>query len=289
MTAFGRAEKRSDIGNVTIEVQSLNRKFLDLTVSLPKEFSSLDVPVRNKVSSVIKRGRVNIKIAVEYRGETPVAVKPNLPLARQIKNAWELLEKDLHVASEIDLGVVAQMPDIFQYTTERNFEEKWEELINQALAEALENILGMKSQEGLAILNDFEARLQLLADAIEEIKALCPEVKKKNKEKLRQTLSDVMEEGAELEERLLREACLFAEKVDIEEEITRFRSHLVQFNEKMKADGEPVGKLLEFLLQEMLREVNTIGSKAQDLRIANYVVEMKTEIERIREQVQNVE
>lgn len=289
MTAYGRAEKKSDFGNVIVEMQSVNRKFLDLTISLPKEFSSLDVPVRHRISSLIKRGKVNVKVFVEFCGETPVTVRPNLPLVRQIKEAWELMEKDLHVVCGIDLKTLLQMPDVFQFSTEGKSEEKWNLLIHEALDEALANAAEMKQKEGFAIQQDFESRLKTLRNALEEIQVFCPEVKARNKEKLKQTLSEVMDEGKEFEERLLREACLFAEKVDIEEEITRLTSHLKQFDERMKSSSEPVGKILEFLLQEMLREVNTIGSKAQDLRISNLVVQMKTEVERIREQLQNVE
>lgn len=259
MTAYGRAEIKSPLGMITVEVQSLNRKFLDLAVLLPKEFSSFETKVRQQVSSRVKRGKVSVKVSVQYTGETPVSVKPNLPLARQIKDAWELMEKDLHIACEIDLNVLAQMPDIFQFSSEKESEGKWEQLLLETLDKALQDAVNMRKQEGAAIKQDFEGRLSNLGKFLTEVSALAPEVRERNREKLRQTLSEVMEEGDELEERLLREACLFAEKVDIEEEITRLSSHLEQFGSKMNGNGEPVGKTLEFILQEMQREVNTLS------------------------------
>lgn len=289
MTAYGRIEKRSSLGAVTAEIQSLNRKFLDLSVSLPKELSPLDVSVRKKTSSIMRRGKVNVKIGVEYTDETPVSVKANLPLARQIKDAWENMEKELHIASEIDLKIVAQMPDVMQFTVKQNIAEEWEELVLEAVGEVLNQVQEMQKREGEAIAADFTDRIEKLRAMMEQVNTLTPQVKDRNREKLRQTLSQIIENGDELEERLLKEACIFAEKIDIAEEVTRFFSHLSQFQIKMDNAQEPVGKTLEFLLQEMQREVNTVGSKAQDLEISRLVVEMKTEIERIREQVQNVE
>lgn len=289
MTAYGRIEKRSSLGAVTAEIQSLNRKFLDLSVSLPKELSPLDVSVRKKTSSIMRRGKVNVKIGVEYADETPVSVKANLPLARQIKDAWENMEKELHIASEIDLKIVAQMPDVMQFTVKQNIAEEWEELVLEAVGEVLNQVQEMQKREGEAIAADFTVRIEKLRAMMEQVNTLTPQVKDRNREKLRQTLSQIIENGDELEERLLKEACIFAEKIDIAEEVTRFFSHLSQFQIKMDNAQEPVGKTLEFLLQEMQREVNTVGSKAQDLEISRLVVEMKTEIERIREQVQNVE
>lgn len=289
MTAYGRIEKRSSLGAVTAEIQSLNRKFLDLSVSLPKELSPLDVSVRKKTSSIMRRGKVNVKIGVEYTDETPVSVKANLPLARQIKDAWENMEKELHIASEIDLKIVAQMPDVMQFTVKQNIAEEWEELVLEAVGEVLNQVQEMQKREGEAIAADFTDRIEKLRAMMEQVNTLTPQVKDRNREKLRLTLSQIIENGDELEERLLKEACIFAEKIDIAEEVTRFFSHLSQFQIKMDNAQEPVGKTLEFLLQEMQREVNTVGSKAQDLEISRLVVEMKTEIERIREQVQNVE
>lgn len=289
MTAYGRIEKRSSLGAVTAEIQSLNRKFLDLSVSLPKELSPLDVSVRKKTSSIMRRGKVNVKIGVEYTDETPVSVKANLPLARQIKDAWENMEKELLIASEIDLKIVAQMPDVMQFTVKQNIAEEWEELVLEAVGEVLNQVQEMQKREGEAIAADFTDRIEKLRAMMEQVNTLTPQVKDRNREKLRLTLSQIIENGDELEERLLKEACIFAEKIDIAEEVTRFFSHLSQFQIKMDNAQEPVGKTLEFLLQEMQREVNTVGSKAQDLEISRLVVEMKTEIERIREQVQNVE
>lgn len=289
MTAYGRAEKRSNLGAVTAEIQSLNRKFLDLVVSLPKELSSLDVSVRKQISNVMRRGKVHLKLSIEYSEESPVSVKANLPLTRQIKDAWESMEKELHIASEIDLKIVAQMPEVLQFTVKQNVAQDWEELVLEVVAEALLQVEQMQKIEGKAISLDFSARIGRLKEMMAEVNTLSPQVKERNKEKLKETLTEIIDSEQELEERLLREACIFAEKVDIAEEVTRFFSHLDQFLSKMNGAKEPVGKTLEFLLQEMQREVNTVGSKAQDLDIARLVVEMKTEIERIREQVQNVE
>lgn len=289
MTAFGRAEERSPIGSVSIEIQSLNRKFLDLSIYMPKELSLFDAEVRKQVSSIMNRGKVSIKINVEYQDNSPISVSSNLPLARQIHAAWKELSDDLKIDGALDINVIAQMPEVIQYQVKLNDESSWKELLFEALKKALENALEMKTLEGKAIHNDFSERLDSLSGWINKIEKYLPDVKERHKEKLTAALNAVMESGNEFEERLLKELCLFAEKVDITEEITRLLSHIEQFRVKMSHTTGPIGKTLEFLLQEMQREVNTIGSKAQDLNISKLVVEMKGELERIREQVQNVE
>lgn len=289
MTAYGWAEKRSSIGSITVEIQSLNRKFLDVSVSIPKELSMFETGVRQLVASVLQRGRVSIKISAEFEESIPIAVIPNIPLARQIRFAWKKLADDLLLEDTVDLNVMSQMSDVFQFQVKMEEEVPWRNLLNTALNDALANAQEMRMREGDAIFRDFLRRLDNLSQWIEKVHGYCPVVKKKYREKLKQKLSDFIKADAELEERLLREICLFAEKMDIAEEIIRFQSHIEQFRIKMANESGPLGKTLEFLLQEMQREVNTLGSKAQDLNISKLVVEMKSELERIREQVQNVE
>jgi uncharacterized protein (TIGR00255 family) len=288
MTAYGRSEKRSTIGSATVEVQSLNRKFLDISIYLPKELSAFDILMRKQVASFARRGKVSVNISIDYEESTPIKVRPNLPLARQIKAAWEKLEAELDITSSVDLKVISQMPDVMQFYVEEEAEAPWEELVVAALEEALFRADRMRLEEGEAIYDDFLMRLDLLEKQMQEVQSLSPQVKERFREKLRETLTDASMQ-TDFEERLLREVCVYAEKVDITEEVTRFYSHLKQFKAKMDDKMESAGKTLEFLLQEMQREVNTVGSKAQDLQISRLVVAMKSEIERIREQVQNVE
>ncbi len=289
MTAFGRSQKKFSIGNVTVEVQSLNRKFLDVGISLPNELAALEIPLRRRVSSQINRGKVQVKVYLEYVENMPISVKPNLPLAKEIQKAWQAIGKELHLAMEVDFRLLAQMPDILQFHVEQEKSDSFEKVILETLDEAIDFARKMKEKEGRIIAEDFDRRFLKMSLLVEEIRGKSSLVKEKNREKLRQLLLSVMEEGSDFEERLLKEACLYAEKVDIAEEITRLLSHIDQFRGKMNQGDEPVGKTLEFLLQEMQREANTIGSKSQDLEIAQHVVELKTEIERVREQVQNVE
>jgi len=290
MTAYGRATLNSNNGRFVAEVQSLNRKFQEIFIQLPRELSYLETEVRKWVASRVFRGKISLRISASYEDSSPVSVTPNLPLARQLKAAWEKIARDLEIDSDkgITLQMLANESGILTYSEEFD-EEEYKKILKQVVDEAVDALIEMKILEGNSIRVDFSQRIQRLKDSLEQVKGLTAKSVERMQEKLKKRLEEVLPGVIENEERVLREICLYADKVDISEEITRLDSHIQQFSDIVMSDRNEKGKTLEFLLQEMQREVNTIGSKSDEVKITKLVVDMKSEIEKIREQVQNVE
>lgn len=289
MTAYARASVKKTVGRFVVEIQSVNRKFLEVNTMLPQELFRFDGEIKNLISDVVSRGQVTVKLFAEYDDETPVSVKPNLPLVRQIKNAFDSMIKELDIQDHFTLDLLKDEKKVLLYTEEFKNEEEYLFAIKEVMKSALSTLLDMKIKEGNSLLEDIQGRVNKLQKSIEQIEVLSPECAPKLREKLIAKLNEVMPGFIENEERVLREVCLFAEKVDIAEEITRFKSHIQQFTDLLNSKSDTIGKTLEFLTQEMNREINTIGSKAAHIEITKQVIEVKAELERIKEQIQNVE
>jgi uncharacterized protein (TIGR00255 family) len=291
MTAYGRASISNELGTFLVEIQSLNRRYLEVTVALPKLLSYLETEVRKKISTHIHRGIITVKIAAQFAGSPPVSVFPNISLAKQIQTAWEKIAQSLPLQSKdsFRLEMLLNEPDILIYQENFTNENLYREIVFQAIDKALDNAIHMKKTEGDYILADIASRLELIENWIQYIKDRSPESIDKYKKKLTEKIEEVLHGSIENEERILREVCLYADKVDITEELIRFTSHCRQFVKHLKGSEEGVGKTLEFLLQEMQREANTINSKAAEIEISQRVVNIKGELEKIRELIQNVE
>jgi len=289
MTAYGRALLETPLGRFTVEVQSVNRKFLEINTFLPVEFLRFDIELKKLMAESASRGQINCKLNVSFESTTPITVKPNLPLVKQIKHAWDQIANEIGSKEEFHLALLAAEKNILIYADEFKNEEDYRSALREVFSNALKSFSAMKKQEGESLQKDIEARVDLMQKAIDRIALKAPDGALKYRQKLIDKLKDFLPESPLDEERLLREICLFADKGDIAEEITRFNSHLKQFRELLRSDAAAIGKTLEFLLQELNRETNTIGSKASDVDVTKLVVEIKSELERIREQIQNVE
>ena len=291
MTAYGRATTHSPLGNFVCEIQSLNRKFLEIYIQIPPELASFEAEVRQWISSSVGRGKVSVKIHAAFEELTPVSIKPNIPLARQVKSACTAIAEAVGLKSEeaLLLQVLGNEPGLLLRQEAIEDTESYRAELRKATDKALASLVEMKAVEGKTIHADFVARCSTLAGWISAIEAKAAGAVDLYREKIKSRIEEHVPTAFEHEDRLLREICLFAEKVDISEELTRFRSHLKQFDEMLNSGKEGVGKTLEFLLQELHRETNTIGSKSTDLDTSRLVVEIKSELEKIREQVQNVE
>lgn len=288
MTAYGRASLKNSLGLFTIEIQSVNRKFLEVNSYLPSEFSRFDNEIKKNVSALVARGLVNVKLVFLPESKATVSVRPNLPLARQLKSAWDDIAKELKTEDGFELELLQNEKHLMIYTEELADESLYSQSILQVLNEALGKLIVMKDKEGRELQRDILVRLGKLRDAIEGIDRLAPDAVSRFRKKLVDRIQEVVP-GAADEERLLREVAIYAERVDIVEEVTRFKSHLNQFSELLISSQTSIGKTLEFIIQELNRETNTIGSKASDVEVTKHVVEIKSELERIREQIQNVE
>lgn len=293
MTAYGRGVAAFHYGRFTIEIQSVNRRHLEVSISLPRLFARFEVGIRKLVAAHIGRGALNVTVTWKTEGNQPVSVVPNLSLARSLKEAWEKLVMELGVKEDVPLSLLARQNDLFLYEEEIVNEEQYLQALNNAVTEALQALLVMKRHEGATLVHDLLKRLDQLTAEIVRIEALSVGGAEKYRQKLQGRLEEFFSGSQENEERILREVAIFAERMDITEEIVRFKSHLSQFanlvEKPLENEIETRGKTLDFLLQELLREINTVGSKASDAAIAHHVVTVKSELEKIREQVQNIE
>lgn len=292
MTAYSRSISVGPLGRFVVELQSVNRKFLEVNTYLPKTLLRFDADIKKWIGQQVLRGQINVRLSATFDQVKAAVVKPNLPLAAQLKSSWDQIAKHLGISpAEFSLGLISSQEGLLEYEEELDCEGEVKEALCALFSRALEQLAEMKLREGAALQADISQRLESLKRAIDIIEAKAPESVKKYREKLQQKLQEALAGLAisDNDERLLKEVCLFADKVDVAEEITRFNSHLGQFRVLLDDARHGVGKTLEFLVQELNREVNTIGSKSADVEIARLVIDIKAELERIREQIQNVE
>ncbi|MCP5470251.1 MAG: YicC family protein [Chlamydiales bacterium] len=275
MTAYGQGEALSKEGRVTVEVQGVNRRFLEVNLNLPRALSSLEMEIRAKVAKHIKRGQLSLSLVWQREKKAPL--RPNLPLARALKEGWDEIAAE--VGGSFDLSLIAQERDLF-VTDE---EELPQDPVFEAIETALDHLVAMRKEEGEKLAQDLAERLSLLEKYVGEIERTAEGATSRYQEKLKARLAEFG--SPENEERILREIVVYAERIDITEEVVRFKIHAEKFRKTMQ-EGSACGKKLDFLLQELIRESNTIGAKAQDTSL---VVEIKSELEKMREQVQNVE
>lgn len=288
MTGFGRAVVEAPFGKLVVEIQSVNRKHLEVFISLPKEFSRFENELRKLVSSQVLRGLVTVKVYFIPSLEMVKGLLPDAKMLQALKKGWEKLAVSLgYKKASVDLPFLLQqlasLPSI-PSASEKDFVP-----LKRCLERALKAHLDMKRQEGKALVKDIQERLGSMEKGIHAIEKLAPEAVVKQRQKLKERMEEVLMPHAQLDERLLREAALFAERVDIAEEITRFRSHLSQYRDVLQGKAEGTGRKMDFLVQEIGREVNTIGSKSMEAKISHWVVEIKSELEKVREQIQNIE
>jgi uncharacterized protein (TIGR00255 family) len=291
MTAFGRKSLVTELGRFIVEIQSVNRKHLEINIVLPRDFARFEVDLRNWMAKSVLRGQVNVKVTIATTKESPVIISPNLPLVRQYKEAWDKIQDDLSLHFEESSFATLLSKEVGIFINEENInEEEYRESIKSAVDLALEELIRMKLHEGMALQNDISSRVNNLKRWIAEISLKAPGATQKYRQRLLERLKEFLEMTAsEVDERILKEIAIYAEKIDITEEIIRFQSHLDQFEKLMESGSESIGKTLEFLIQELHREINTIASKSSDLEVSRLVIDCKSELERMREQIQNVE
>lgn len=291
MTGFGRKLVLNEHGSFTVEIQTVNRKHFDASFSLPKEFQRFEMDFRKIVQGEISRGQVSLKMSAAFSGQGLISIIPNKPLILQLKKAWnELLEiEGLPKNDELYLNMLLGQKELFIYGELNDSESEYFSFLSHMISDALKELNEMRLKEGQVLLQDILERLKALSAAVKKISLLSPNSTEKYRKRLREKIEEALEKNIENEDRILREVALFAERVDISEEITRFNAHLNHFETIICSDKVTVGKTLEFILQELLREVNTIGSKSLDIAISEQVVFIKSELEKIREQIQNVE
>lgn len=290
MTGYGRAESVSAGRKLTVEIKSLNHRNLESSVRLPAFLTALEINIKKRIGERISRGRVevNIRIDADPGVNGGDRLEANLPLIRSYYDLLNSLKESFHLTDEITLNTLVRLKGgIYTSEAEIDPDEIWETM-EGALDDSIDSLVQMKEAEGRLLHKDFTARLDTVTAGIESLKARVPEVIKNYHERLSARIRELAD-GMECDEsRLVQEVAIMAEKSDITEEIVRLESHVEQFGEMLGSD-EPIGRKMDFLLQEMHREINTIGSKSNDLAISGTVIEIKTELAKLREQVQNIE
>ena len=289
MTAFGRAERKVEDRTYTVEIRTLNGRYLEISVRSPRQLMPLEERVRKLVATRISRGRVDVFVRVKNGSEAVSEIEVNLPLAKAYHKALLELNETLEIEEKVGLPTLLGFERIIVATEpEADLEKTWVTL-SSCMGEALEGVDAMRMSEGKAIYHDFQKRLQSVEEGLSHIKELVPSVLSEYHSRLNERMAVLTEGKVELDpNRLAQEAAFLVDKSDITEEIVRAESHLRQFRSMIESEGS-AGRALDFLLQELNREVNTIGSKGGDVQLSHIVVSLKSELEKIREQVQNIE
>lgn len=288
MTGYGRAVETVNGREFTVEIRSVNNRYLDCTVKLPRALSFAEDTVKQAVKASISRGKVDVFVSQRSEGMPEVTVSLNRDVAEAYIRAMRQMAEEFQIREDISVALVSQMSDVFTVDRPQVDEEQLLADLMQVVGHALEGYDAMRSREGEALKADLTGRGNTIRSLVSQVEEGNPQTVADYRTRLYQKLQEVLANTAIDESRILTEAAIFADKVAVDEETVRLRSHLEQMD-SMLATGGPIGRKLDFLLQEMNREANTIGSKCTDLRLARVVVDIKAELEKIREQTQNIE
>lgn len=289
MTGFGRGEHSDELYNLKIEIKAVNHRYNDITVKMPRHISYLEEKVKKIIKEEINRGKIDCYINLEYINQSSTEIKVDIELAKSYKLALEELSNELNLKDDIKLNNILNISDIIKTERKELDEDTIWNSLKEALDIALRDIMTMKTAEGESLKEDMTMRLKFIEKIILNIEKRSPVVVEEYRDKLHERIKSLLDKDVNIDEdRIAYEVVFFADKSNIDEEIVRLKSHISQFMNILE-ESDAIGRKLDFLIQEMNREINTIGSKANDMMISQDVVEVKAEIEKIREQVQNVE
>lgn len=290
MTGYGHGDWARDGFKVTVELSSVNRKQTEISVNLPREMEMLEAPMRELIHRHVARGRLTVRVSLHAGGDKLSArMHLNLPLAKAYARELGRLAKKLKLTGPVTLDQLIRAPGVFQTDEELVETENLWPAVQKALRQALAALVKMREREGAHLANDLSARIAIMRRCTARIQKQAPQAAERYRQQLIERIKSAgLQTPASDDERLLKEVVFFADRSDISEELTRLQSHFKQFDDCAKSE-EPVGRMLDFLAQEMNREINTIGSKANDALISREVVTLKAELEKFREQAQNVE
>ncbi len=288
MTGYGRCERIIGTKKITAELKSVNHRFSDYNIKVPRQYGFLEDRVRQFISKEVARGKIDVYVSIESCGEADKTVTVNKELAGNYVEILRDLCETFSLKDDISVSTIASFTDIFRAEPKRDDEEEIWTAVSEVLADAVSSFISMRAREGERIERDLRERVTYMKSLANEIDKLSPMAVQVYKDKLYQKIKEVIDEREPDDTRILTEVAIFADKVAVNEETVRLASHYDEFFTILDSN-EPAGRKLDFLIQEINREVNTIGSKASDLEIAKLVVTLKGEIEKLREQIQNIE
>lgn len=290
MTGFGRGEFSDGKRNVTVEIRTVNHRYCDIAVRMPRRYSFAEDKVRKTIRGKISRGKADVSILVENITESDVTIRLNEPVADQYIENLNRLKNEFRLDGEISLSLIAQMPEVLKQIPDVEDEDEMTRCILTPVMQAVENLEEMRAAEGRKLAQDLLMRADIIRELVSRIEVKADDVPREYAKRLRDRIGELLEGSVEIpEDRIMVEAAIFADKCNITEELTRLKSHMDQMKTIITESSGADGKKLDFLVQEMNREANTIGSKANNLEITSLMLQIKAEIEKIREQVQNIE
>ena len=288
MTGYGRAQGSFSGGDITVEVKSVNNRYLDCGVKLPRGYAYLEEGVKSQVQKTISRGKVDVFITINAAGADNVKISVNEPVAKGYIDAMHRLVQEYGIQDDISASAISRFSDVFLVEKQEQDENEVKSAISGVVAEALGAFDAMRTREGEALKTDLLQKAEGILTLVSKVEERSPITVKAYRERLTAKMQEVLEDRQIDEARIIQEAAIYADKVAVDEETVRLRSHVDQL-QNMLSEGGVIGRKLDFLMQEMNREANTIGSKGNDVEQARNVVSIKSELEKIREQIQNIE
>lgn len=288
MTGFGRAEVMDSDKKITVELKSVNHRYLDMNVKMPKKFSFFEAAIRNVLKKYIQRGKVDVFISYEDYTENRVALRYNKELAGEYLRYLNAMAEEFQLKNDVSASVLSHYPEVLVMEEEPVDENEIWTALEQVLTEAAVQFVTSRETEGQNLKADLFGKLEALDQKVDQIEARGPEILRAYRERLMQRMREFLEDTQIEESRIAAEVVLFADKICTDEETVRLHSHIKNMKEVLES-GNGIGRKLDFIAQEMNREANTILSKANDLEVSNIAIDLKTEIEKIREQIQNIE
>ena len=288
MTGYGSARGQVGDQNVTVELKSVNNRFLDCSVRLPRSYLFAEEIIKNEVSAGVKRGKVDVFVTIQSSQESDTVVTANRELAKEYYDAVSDIAQSLGLEIGLTAAAVAKFPDVLTVEKKELDREETGEALRVITARAVEEFNAMRDREGGKLREDMLSKLSTIESLIAVVEERSPRTALEYRQRLEARLRELLEDRGVDEQRLITETAIFADRTAVDEETVRLRSHIAQFG-AMLAEGSPIGRKMDFLVQEFNREANTIGSKCSDAALAKVVVDLKSEIEKLREQLQNVE
>ena len=288
MTGFGRYEITTDECRLSVEMKSVNHRYLDLSIKMPRQFNAFEAELRNQLKHDIQRGKVDVYVSYEAFADTHTTLKYNQNIAKEYMNILKSISEEFGLAQDMTAGKLARFPEVISMESSEADEEELLALIKECMEGAVKQFVAQRTREGEQLYRDLMGKLDNMLGWVAEVETRSPQILTEYRQKLMNKVSELLADTAMEEGRIAQEVTLFADKICVDEETVRLRSHIETTKNTLMAGGS-IGRKLDFIAQEMNREANTILSKANDLETSNYAIELKTEIEKVREQIQNIE
>lgn len=288
MTGFGRCENATDEYKISVEMKAVNHRYLDLSIKMPKKFNYFEAGIRNLLKNDIQRGKVDVFINYEDYTENKMSLKYNASLAAEYMEYFKKMEEQFGIANDIKVSVLSRMPEVLTMEEVPDDEDSMWKILSEVVEEAADSFVESRVREGEHLKNDLLGKLDYMLEQVAFIEERSPRVVAEYRMKLEEKVHELLESASIDEGRIATEVTIFADKICVDEETVRLRSHIEHTRKELLAGGS-VGRKLDFIAQEMNREANTILSKANDLEISERAIILKTEIEKVREQIQNIE